>query len=66
MLVSSVCPGKKDRGEELHYQTFVAMTLTYKLNEIKMNCQGFQNKTVSCLAQNGCAFTPELMRQLTN
>lgn len=47
MLVSSVCPGKKDRGEELHYQTFVAMTLTYKLNEIKMNCQGFQNKTIS-------------------
>lgn len=31
-------PGKKKGlGEELYYQTFVARTMTYKLNEIKIN-----------------------------
>lgn len=41
MLVSSVCLEKKNGEEELYHQTFVARTMTYKLNEIKINSQGF-------------------------
>lgn len=59
-------PGKKKNGEEEPYhQTFVARTMTYKLNEIKIIPGASRVKPFPDW-HSGCEFTPELTRQLTN
>lgn len=56
---------KKNGEEEPYHQTFVARTMTYKLNEIKSIPRASRVKPFPDW-HSGCEFTPELMRQLTN